>query len=51
MQYRTDYGPLCFSTPNETSTDPVNDIAIKVAKCTKYSGGIVYRNQNRLPGL
>ena len=36
MQNRTDSGTPRFSTPKQTWTFPLNDIAIKVAKCTKY---------------
>ena len=36
MQTRTDSGTTRFSTPKQTWMLPLNDIAIKVAKCTIY---------------
>ena len=36
MQNHTDSGTPCFSTQKQTWTFCLNNIAIKVAKCTKY---------------
>ena len=36
MQNRTDSGTPRFSTPPTTWRVPLHNIAIKVAKCTKY---------------
>ena len=36
MQNHTDSGTLHFSIPKQTWMFPLNDITVKVAKCTKY---------------
>ena len=36
MQNRTDSGILCFSTPQPIMDVPLNDITLKVPKCTNY---------------